>query len=537
MTDLLQIHSSHAMAIQDDGEPDELIAGSAYSYLFPELADDPASTAYAGGERKTHAALRGLSRVMGNSVKPPKALDIAPIYTYFGQFLSHDISATTPERNGVFRAFASGIIAGIVDPVDIDSTDRPDKGKEVLKSIRNQHSRPLTLYSLYGTGPFGASAPIRSFFYEDSPTFKTAPVAPLPGDVGTAIVNVAALVQVANGKDIPRSGGAIHLPLIVDRRNDDNLILSQLHLALMLFHNAAAATLSELPLHAKSTPRKLFEAARKLVTWHYQWVVLHDFLPTLLHQGSVEAALRSPNIVPRPDEVPLEFSTAALRFGHSMVSATYDFNANFGIGGTAGRLASLGDMFQFTSRSKMGGSDLPQLPNHWVPDWKRLTKTRLGAEPVDSVLAAPMLTSLGSAHNLDHASIAYRNLLRSFHRRIAFGQDITRQLGLQPLPPAVIRDMIAIPDDNSFDREEMAAKTPAWFYFLCEAEAADGGKCVGPAASCIIAETIIGLMTHNPDSLLNAGRNWTPDKSPLRTPAGKPVESIVGMLEFARLLR
>jgi hypothetical protein len=536
MTKLTEIKSSHAMAILDDGEPDRVIAGSPYSYLFPELADAAASTTYAGGERKTHQTLQGLARVMGNSVQAPKALPLAPVYTYFGQFLSHDISAPVPGKNGVFRAFSSGIIAGIPDPVDIDNTERPASSAEVLRDLRNQHSAPLTLYSLYGTGPSGASDVISSFYYADSAIFKTNKVGPLSDDVGTAVVNVRALVQAVDAKDIPRSGGKVHLPLIVDRRNDDNLILSQLHLALMLFHNIAAATLSELPANSKATVRQLFAAARKLVTWHYQWIVLHDFLPALLHEGSVEAALRGPNRVERPNEVPLEFSTAALRFGHSMVSATYDFNANFGIDGAAERLASLGDMFMFTSHSKMGGSDQPQLPNHWVPEWKRLTRTRMGAEPVDSVLAAPMLTSLSSGHSVHHASIAYRNLLRGYHRRMPFGQDIARELGVKPLDDEVIGKMIAVPNDNSFDHAEVSRKTPAWFYFLCEAQAKEAGKCVGPVASRIIAETVVGLLRHNPDSLLNAGRDWTPEKSPLRTPAGKHVDSIARMLKFARLL-
>jgi hypothetical protein len=304
----------------------------------------------------------------------------------------------------------------------------------------------------------------------------------------------------------------------------------------MLFHNVAAQSLSELPLQAALQPRQLFDAARQLVTWHYQWMVLHDFLPTLLHRGSVEAALASPNHVAGANQVPLEFSTAALRFGHSMVSATYDFNANFGVGGTVDRMASLGDMFMFTSRSRMGGSQSPQLPNHWVPDWKRLTQARSGAEPVDSVLAAPMLTSLGAGQNQHHGSIAYRNLLRGFHRRIPFGQDIARRLGIEPLPVEAMQRMLPKSDDGSYDHAEMAAKTPAWFYFLCEAEALDDGKCAGPTASRIIAETMVGLMRHDPQSLLNAGRNWSPDESPLRTPADRPVDSIIRMLEFARLM-
>lgn len=530
------IHSSHAMASPDDTEADVVLAGSAYSYLFPQLADSPESTRYGDDDHKTHMALRGLSRVMAANVAPPKALPLASVYTYFGQFLSHDISAPVTSPTGDFRGFGSGIIASISDPTDLDKTVRLAKAADVLRTMRNQHSRPLTLYSLYGDGPFEASPTIRSFYGNGDGRFETRPCRLPPTDLHR-FFTASEMPKKIDGKfDFPRKGGARHVALIVDRRNDDNLILGQLHLGMMMFHNKAMATLAALPENSSKTVRDIFNETRKQVTWHYQWIVLHDFLKTLLHRNSVTDALRSPNFVAGQYQVPLEFSTAALRFGHSMVSAEYDFNSNFGLGGRTKPHASLRDLFSFTSNGKMGDSDDAQLPSHWAADWTRLTKSSAGAEPVDSIIAEPMLTTLGGPHDEDRISIAYRNLLRGFHRRLPFGQEIAGKFGLKPLPEPAIAALIGQPVDDSFDPAEVARKTPPWFYFLCEATLENNGKCAGPVASRIIAETIVGLLANDQGSLLTEGKNWTPEVSRLRTADGKPVDSITRILDFAGLL-
>ena len=539
-----RIHSSHGMAGQDDFDYPEPLSGSRYCYLFPELADQREATTYAGGEETTHAALTSLSRSMMGKTTEQKGLNLAPVYTYFGQFISHDITATVTARDGQFRGLGAGIIAGVPDPSDLDSDRRSKSGEDVLKLLLNQQARPLNLYSLYGTGPFGESEKIRSFYLSKSPVFRLGTVSRVPKDAGTVVFDVDSLMLPRGAKDIPRNAEGPHLPLIVDRRNDDNLILSQFHLALMLFHKRALGVLSELPKFAGHKPEMMFEETRRLVTWHYQWCVIHDFLDHLLHPGSLDDALRGTGMLISEGEVPLEFSTAALRFGHSMVSARYDFNGNFGVGGEkiGKAFASLFDLFMFTSRMKMGDRDgnIRQLPVHWVPDWNRLVKAlpadNFSADPIDLVIAEPMLTGLNTGPVKENSSIAYRNLLRGFHRRIPFGQALARKLGLDPLPASTLRKMISESDNGSYDRDEVAAKTPAWLYFLCESEALESGKAIGPTASRIIAETIIGLLRQDPGSVLTAGKDWTPQRSPLRTPAGKKVDGISDMIAFAGLL-
>jgi hypothetical protein len=60
--------------------------------------------------------------------------------------------------------------------------------------------------------------------------------------------------------------------LIGDRRNDGNVIVSQLHAAFLRFHNRMADVM----------PGAVFDDLQRLVRWHYQWVVLHDFLSKIV---------------------------------------------------------------------------------------------------------------------------------------------------------------------------------------------------------------------------------------------------------------
>ena len=116
-----------------------------------------------------------------------------------------------------------------------------------------------------------------------------------------------------------------------DSRNDENAILSQLHVALLRFHNAVVDRLRAQPEHAGATSRQLFELARRSVTWHYQWCIVHEFLPLTIGASRVERLLAEGNRYYRPERrrdagghplLPNEFSVAAYRFGHSQIRPT-----------------------------------------------------------------------------------------------------------------------------------------------------------------------------------------------------------------------
>ena len=155
--------------------------------------------------------------------------------------------------------------------------------------------------------------------------------------------------QAFGAPDLPRkSQDGKLVTLIADRRNDGNLILAQLHLAVMLFHNKVVDVLRP---EKYPDAAACFATARRLVTRHYHWCILHDFLPGILSHGAVKAAPDHPRLFTRDTKgkVPMEFTTAAYRFGHSLISGRYDYNSNFGTGKSIDDKATLIDIFAFTS--------------------------------------------------------------------------------------------------------------------------------------------------------------------------------------------
>ncbi len=126
-------------------------------------------------------------------------------------------------------------------------------------------SPSLDLDSLYGAGP---QDPDSAKFYSDGLHLKM-------GDT------VAAGDPEMTGFDLPRVGtgstnAAKREALIPDRRNDENLVVAQTHLAFIRFHNRVVDSLP-----AALPPAQKFAQARELVVKHYQWMIRTDFLPRI----------------------------------------------------------------------------------------------------------------------------------------------------------------------------------------------------------------------------------------------------------------
>lgn len=524
------------------------VSQSAYCYLFPDLAEVETVGCFAGTTpRQTWERLRAfeIATRVPLSDMPVLQMRLPPSYTYFGQFVNHDISAPVGDVMAHSALQPLGVV-GAADPPGLDRSKRA--GVEViLKNLANEHPEPLMLASLYGDGPDSADPGIGAL-YADGKRFRLGRTRREDEKVFTDLMlDPARVVHATDAPDIPRSGG---LPLIADRRNDENLILSQLHLALMLFHNKAVTALE--PAFADSAA--CFAAARALVTRHYHWLILNDYLPQILSTALTRPLARYPSRLTR-SEVPLEFTTAAFRFGHSMVSAAYDFNANFGRGGRVStKGARLEELFAFTSRRNMAqrGAGLPELPDHWVIDWDRMTRLVPGVEPtpprafggaerIDLSFAPDMLNLVGDSEVAVHGSILFRNLMRGFHRRIPFGQVLAARYGVAPLTEAEVQDAMpqeAAPGPGVKSLRQAAGEmgllveTPPWLYFLCESRIREGGQRVGPTASHIIADTMVGLMRQNHGSLLNAGP-WHPRQSPVTAAGAEGLTSIRKFLRFA----
>src|SRR5262249_31125532 len=116
------------------------------------------------------------------------------------------------------------------------------------------------------------------------------------------------------------------LALIADPRNDTHLFISQLHLAFTYFHNRVVDRVRE----AGVKPDQVFDRAAQMVRWHYQWIVLHEFLPLSVGRDLMEelkAALKLCRFGGKPF-IPVEFSGGAYRFGHAQIRETYDVNSS-----------------------------------------------------------------------------------------------------------------------------------------------------------------------------------------------------------------
>lgn len=517
---------------------------SRYTYLFPALADDDRVGCLTGTTPiQTFARLKAFEEASRTPLSgvPVLQMQLPAAYTYFGQFVNHDISAPVGDVVSGPDPRPVGVI-GAVDPPGLDRTRRASPGV-ILANLVNEHAHPMTLCSLYGEGPDSGDPGIASLYEPDRKRFRLGQTRREADQLFIdRLIDPAKVHHDTGARDIPRKD---HQPLIADARNDENVIISQLHLALMLFHNKAVAVLEpRLP-----DAGDCFRAARQLVTLHYHWLILHDYLPKLL-SASVQAAPLAgyPSRLTLPGEVPLEFTTAAFRFGHSMVGAAYDFNANFGVGGRiSNKGATLEELFEFTSKQKMqtSGNKSLALPDHWVIDWKRMTRTPArratatrpglgGAEQIDMAFARDMLTVIGDSSVAAHGSILFRNLMRSYHRRIPFGQDLARAYGVTPLTRSEVRDALPAGLQEPADTLGFLDQTPAWIYFLCEARVLEAGERVGPTASHIIADTIIGILRQTAWSVLNhQGGTWHPKQSPLREKGEDSLTSLRKFLLFA----
>ena len=545
-------HRAPAYAVVPDGA--EPPAGTPFDYMFPALAEDPAAQLPADDPAAVVSALKALGSAMVEDPPPPadplqtsQNSSIPAIYTYWGQFIDHDLTANTDreqdEADPVLAQF--NITRDGLAPLDPDV---------VRQHLRNLRLPALNLDSVYGDGPAlpGGPATQAADMYDGIKLrLGAVSIEPSPGAGPIAGVRIPPDDDLA--RDLPRADGGA--ALIGDGRNDENLIVAQFHVAFLRFHNATVDWVRANEEHADDAA--VFERARELVRWHYQWLVVHDYLKTVCTPGVPDEVLLSPSglLDPRADGVwmPLEFSVAAYRFGHSMVRAAYDYNRNFGRPEPAGAAvnsptASFFLLFAFTGNFTppfFGGS--ATLPFNWVIEWDRFVDK---GDPFPDHFArridtrvAPPLRNLTNEGNGDPAVIqgilkrlAVRNLLRGYLLSLPTGQAVATALGETPLSgrqitggnnPVVNDALVA----GGFD-----TRTPLWFYVLKEAEAQADGQSLGRVGSRLISETIIGQIRNDPTSFLNAGYGTFTPADGVRLPGGRLVVTIKDFLTFATVL-
>jgi hypothetical protein len=441
-------------------------------------------------------------------------------FTYLGQFIDHDIT---------------------FDPVSsLTAINDPD----ALKDFRTPR---LDLDSVYGRG--NADQP---YLFERADNFKLL----LGPEQHPASVT-------APRPDVPRNSEGV--ALTGDPRNDENLIVSQLQSLFLRFHNKVADV-----VRARVGPLATFQEVQRIVRWHYQWMIVHDFLPHIVGQDMVDRILTGPGVPPelelyRPKSeafMPVEFSVAAYRYGHSMVRPSYSLSADVLNGSDATKQRV--PIFSDNPDGKANLNGFRPLPDGWGIDWAFFfrglpappqqkadgspyqpapDKPFLIPQPsyrIDTVLVDPLFTLPGDPvpagpNGEPTRSLAERNLQRGRALDLPSGQAVARFLHIDPLADDVLWSHAD--NERSAKRQavlnafpQFASNAPLWFYILREAEETHrtgiddstglGGHHLGDMGGRIVAEVLIGLLWNDHQSYLFQDPLWQPE-APMSMAAGE----------------
>ncbi len=312
-------------------------------------------------------------------------------------------------------------------------------------------------------------------------------------------------------EDLPRSGNTA---VIADPRNDENLMIAGLHLACLLFHNRVVDLLSNNLLRlvdsrgSQNDPAEIFRRARRLTTWHYQWMVLHEFLPLFIGQDLANNILRNGRKFYRPavTQIPVEFQGAAYRFGHSMVRPSY--RANFTSLAGQPFFGMIFDPSQENSSDPddlRGGFRAPRRFIGWQTFFDFGDNNVRPNKLIDTKISTPLfdlpISTIASGD--PPTSLPQRNLLRQVTWQLPSGQSIAKRMNV----PALSGTDLAELKDFGLNLHE---STPLWYYVLKEAEVMEKGVRLGPVGGRIVGEVIIGLLQLDRSSFMADDPKWKP---------------------------
>jgi len=316
--------------------------------------------------------------------------------------------------------------------------------------------------------------------------------------------------------------------IIGDPRNDENAIISGLQAAMILFHNRVVDQLA-----AQGVPAaQLFTQARRLVTWHYQWIIVNEFLPLIIGSSLVRDILNNGRRFYRPEPgpafIPVEFQGAAYRFGHSMVRPSYRLN----LAGNADGSPFFGFVFDPAGENQSDPVDLRggRRARRRFVGWQTFfdfggdqTKNVRPNKRIDRHISTPLFNlPLGAIASGDlPTALPQRNLLRHLTWGIPAGQRIAQLMG---------NEMLHLQELASYG-VALENQTPLWYYVLAEAELLANGLTLGPTGGRIVGEVFIGLLQLDPNSYLRVQPAWRPTL-PSQTPG---TFVITDLLRFARV--
>lgn len=491
--------ASVAPAIESHGAAASRLSRDAFINIVPIEQKQP-----------TAAELVPLANTMIEPMQDPPAVTvfdnvaIPAGYTYFSQFVDHDL--TGQNQNAL------------------------------IKRPTNNRSAVLDLDSIYGTDTIDTL--IGDLLIPIDPQFESIYM-----DDGVHF----RLEKTATGADdLPRSFDANgrNEPIVSDGRNDENMIVSQIDLAFLKFHNRVADEIAA--ARPELTRRQVFSIAYSTVVQHYQWIVMNDFLPRLIAGKDIAAGRAYVATVRGSTDrkytkadvsrgMPAEFSVAAYRMGHSMVRFNYGLNDLVKDGDPiperkifddANPTEDLHGHREYPENAIIAfhrfldfKSDAPQAgdPDFDVPQFSMLLDTGLSAGL--SMLPAFSFQDKNApaVSQIEHV-LAYRNLVKGTIFQLPSGQTVAKYYGIPPQKIDILaKTTLADPMDKNSDFKygdvdaaltaRFGNDTPLWYYILAEARdpAGPAGAHLGPLGKRIVTECFIAFLAATPISIFDTG--------------------------------
>lgn len=353
---------------------------------------------------------------------------------------------------------------------------------------------------------------------------------------------------------------------LIDPRNDENLIVAQIHVLMAKFYNRLLALLRQKPeLSAELRGASLTARARQLVTWHYQWLILHDFLPRFVRvdvlraitNGGLRLFSRTYGPCDYPMAIPIEFTGAAYRFGHSMIQPEYGLNLEIGA------IPAI-ELIAMTQRGGKIGLKSPALPASHVIDRDlffegpdaQLNRGQnidtfipeiLYGLPPEAVLHFQRQEPVsGDPGKRPPMCLPEVTLLRGSKMQLPSGEELARYFQFEPLSANLIP---ATPSEQSFFEDPaFRGRTPLWYYFLREATVEETTRPepapepelpiqkLGTLGSRVVAEVFYQVLEADGASILHAGSGWAPPAFVFgRSRRLRPINSLAALAEFARI--
>ena len=444
---------------------------SRFGFMFPKLQTKEALLPE-GPE--TIRALVKLGKTMIDKEPENNAFNstIPAIYTYFGQFIVHDM---TFDPKTAVRLFEEDVES--LTPFTV----------EEIEKFENPRSGLLDLDSVYG------------------PILENEKCYPVPR-VGDKMKVEIAVNSNLLGTDLPRVESTPFKARIGDHRNDENLVLSQMHLAFLNAHNVVVKAGGS------------FDKAQELIRRRYQYLVIEDFLTKIVDKETIESVKQYRIFNPPADGyfMPVEFSAGAFRFGHAMVRSGYFYNP----------IRQSVHLYELFTMSALGSYH--HLLKDWLINWTDFLPD--GAEPARNLARnlAPRLTeplseflihgitvpANGGPPKRPILSLAVIDLIRGYLFRLPTGQAVAKFLGLTPMTDEQLLEVAAVvsPDQASVLKETgLLQQTPLWYYVLAEAahpQLGEGNR-LGPVGGRLVASVLLEAAARS-NAALPKVEGWDP---------------------------